>query len=176
MQREAGFEIGETTWLPYDAADTYFRALQVGLLNTLRVSLFAIVLATGLGGLIGLARFSSNWLLTTIATAYVEIIRNVPLVVQLFFLYAWMTELLPAPAQALEPLQGVFLSNRGVAFPIIIGLAPLELEYPQFRGFYRRRYAVARIRHPALRALVIYRGLYRRNRARRLPIDSSRAS
>lgn len=135
LQREAGFEIGETTWLPYDAADTYFRALQVGLLNTLRVSLFAIVLATGLGGLIGLARFSSNWLLTTIATAYVEIIRNVPLVVQLFFLYAWMTELLPAPAQALEPLHGVFLSNRGVAFPIITGLAPLELEYPQFRGF-----------------------------------------
>jgi general L-amino acid transport system permease protein len=135
LQREAGFEIGETTWLPYDAADTYFRALQVGLLNTLRVSLFAIVLATGLGGLIGLARFSPNWLLTTIATVYVEIIRNVPLVVQLFFLYAWMTELLPAPAQALEPLQGIFLSNRGVAFPIIIGLAPFELEYPQFRGF-----------------------------------------
>lgn len=135
LQREAGFEIGETTWLSYDAADTYLRALHVGFLNTLRVSLLAIALATGLGALVGLARFSPNWLLRTIAAAYVEIVRNVPLVVQLFFLYAWMTELLPAAAEALEPLPGVFLSKRGVAFPIITSLTPLEFEYPQFRGF-----------------------------------------
>jgi general L-amino acid transport system permease protein len=135
LTREAGFEIGETTFLSYSAADTYLRALGIGILNTLRVSALAIVLSTMLGMFVGLARLSNNWLLAKLAAAYVEGFRNVPLVVQLFFLYAVIAESLPAPADALNPVPGVFLSNRGIAFPILASLAPFQLEYPQFSGF-----------------------------------------
>jgi general L-amino acid transport system permease protein len=119
LQREAGFEIGETPFLSYSAADTYARAIAVGLINTFRVALIGIVLATVLGTLIGLARLSRNWLLAKLATGYVELLRNIPLLVQLFFLYVLITENLPGPRQALHPLPGVFLSNRGFAFPIL---------------------------------------------------------
>jgi general L-amino acid transport system permease protein len=115
LSREGGFEIGETTFLSYNAGDSYLKAITVGFLNTLRVAALAIIFSTVLGVSIGLARLSPNWLITKIAAAYVEVIRNVPLVVQLFFWYAVITESLPAPAEALNPLPGVFLSNRGFA-------------------------------------------------------------
>ena len=118
LGREAGFAIGETTLLSYSAADTYFRALAVGVANTLRVALIGIVAATVLGTLIGLARLSRNWLLAKLAGGYIEFIRNVPLLVQLFFLYALITEYLPAPRAALEPLPGWYLSNRGIFVPV----------------------------------------------------------
>jgi general L-amino acid transport system permease protein len=117
LWREAGFEIGETGAIAFGAADHYLRALGVGLWNTFRVAAIAVVFATLLGTLIGLARLSPNWLLARIANAYVEIIRNVPLLVQLFFWYAIITENLPDTGNALQPLAGVFLSNRGIAFP-----------------------------------------------------------
>jgi len=119
LSREAGFEIGETTLFGYSAADSYARALAVGLANTFRVALAGVVLATVLGTLIGLARLSSNWLLARLAAAYVEGIRNVPLLVQLFFWYVLITENLPGPRGALSPLPGVFLSNRGIALPVL---------------------------------------------------------
>jgi general L-amino acid transport system permease protein len=135
LSREAGFEIGETTLLSYNAADTYLRAIAVGLLNTFRVATLAIIFSTLLGGFLGLARLSLNWLLTKLAAGYIEVIRNVPLVVQLFFWYAVITEGLPAPAEALNPAPGVFLSNRGLAFPILASALPLKLDYPQLSGF-----------------------------------------
>lgn len=135
LWREAGFEIGETTLLSYSAAGTYFRALAVGLLNTFRVASLAIICSTLLGLLIGLARLSLNWLLARIAAGYVEVIRNVPLIVQLFFWYAVITESLPTPAEALNPLPGVFLSNRGLAFPIPASWAPIGIDYPILSGF-----------------------------------------
>jgi general L-amino acid transport system permease protein len=135
LGREAGFEIGESTFLSYSAADAYLKALTVGLLNTFRVALLAIVFATMLGVLIGLARLSVNWLLANIAAGYVEVMRNVPLIVQLFFWYAVITEALPAPAEALSPVPGVFLSNRGLAFPLPASLAPLSFNYPILSGF-----------------------------------------
>jgi len=119
LAREAGFEIGESPFLAYGAADSYARAIVVGLINTFRVALIGIVLATVLGTLIGLARLSHNWLLAKLAAGYVEVVRNVPLLVQLFFLYAVITENLPGPREALNPLPGVFLSNRGIAFPVL---------------------------------------------------------
>ena len=118
LGREAGFAIGETTFIAYSAADTYLRALAVGLANTLRVSLLGIVVATVLGTLIGLARLSRNWLAARLAATYVEFIRNVPLLVQLFFWYVLITETLPGPRAALAPLPGVFLSNRGINLPL----------------------------------------------------------
>jgi general L-amino acid transport system permease protein len=118
LAREAGFEIGETSLIPYSAADSYLRALAVGLANTFRVALIGIVAATVLGTLIGLARLSRNWLIAKLAAGYVEFVRNVPLLVQLFFWYAIITENLPGPRQALEPLPDVYLSNRGIFFPV----------------------------------------------------------
>jgi len=120
LQREAGFAIGETTLVPYSPADTYLRALAVGLANTFRVALLGIVLATVVGTLVGLARLSSNWLISRLATVYVEVLRNVPLLVQLFFWYAIISENLPSPRAALNPMPGVFLSNRGIALPTLI--------------------------------------------------------
>jgi len=117
LQREAGFEIGESAFLRYSAADSYLRALVVGLTNTLSVALVGIVLASVLGTAVGLFRLSKNFLLRTLAGAYVEFIRNSPLLVQLFFWYALITEALPHPRAALEPLPGFFLSNRGIFVP-----------------------------------------------------------
>lgn len=117
LSREAGFEIGETGSLAYSAADSYLRALGVGLWNTVRVAALGVVLATMLGTLMGLARLSPNWLLEKLAAGYVEVVRNVPLLVQLFFWYALISENLPGPREALNPLPGVFLSNRGIVFP-----------------------------------------------------------
>ena len=118
LGREAGFEIGETTLLAFSAADSYLRALAVGLLNTFRVALAGVVLATLVGTLVGLARLSPNWLLAKLSAAYIEVLRNVPLIVQLFFWYTLIAENLPGPRDALEPLPGVFLSNRGLALPL----------------------------------------------------------
>jgi general L-amino acid transport system permease protein len=126
LGREAGFEIGESFFLRYGAADSYLRALAVGLVNTLMVSAIGIVLATGLGTAIGLFRLSTNSLLKMISTAYVEFVRNVPLLVQLFFWYALITESLPIAREALEPLPGVFLSNRGIFFPSFSGAPVLQ--------------------------------------------------
>ena len=135
LGREAGFEIGETTFIAYGAADSYLRALAVGLLNTFRVAAIGVVAATLLGALIGLARLSPNWLLGKLAAGYVEVIRNVPLLVQLFFWYAVIAENLPGPREALQPLPGVFLSNRGIVLPAIASWLPFALEMPRLEGF-----------------------------------------
>lgn len=119
LWRESGFAIGETTFLSYSPADTYLRALLVGVLNTLCVASLAIIFSTLAGVLVGLARLSSHWLLENLAAGYIEIIRNVPLVVQLFFWYALITENLPAPAEAWNPAPGIWISNRGIAFPLL---------------------------------------------------------
>lgn len=135
LAREAGFEIGETTFLAYGAADSYLRALAVGLFNTFRVAAIGVVAATLLGAVVGLARLSPNWLLAKLAAGYVEVIRNVPLLVQLFFWYAVIAENLPGPRDALQPLPGVFLSNRGIVLPAIVSWLPFALEIPRLEGF-----------------------------------------
>ncbi len=120
LHREAGFAIGETP-ISYSPADTYGRAILVGLLNTLRVAVIGIVLATILGTLIGIGRLSKNWLVAKVTSFYVEVMRNVPLLLQLFFWYALITENMPGPRQAHNPLPGVFISNRGLKVPALEG-------------------------------------------------------
>jgi general L-amino acid transport system permease protein len=115
LSREAGLPIGESL-IEYSPTDTYLRALTVGLLNTLKIAVVGIVLATVLGTLVGIARLSRNWLLSKIAGVYVEVIRDLPLLLQLLFWYAIM-QTLPGPRQALNPVEGVFLSNRGLKLP-----------------------------------------------------------
>jgi general L-amino acid transport system permease protein len=117
LRREAGLPIAENV-IDYNPTDTYFRALLVGLLNTLKVALVGIVLATILGTLIGIARLSRNWLLAKLSAIYVEVIRDLPLLLQLLFWYA-LLQGLPGPRQALNPMDGVFLSNRGLKLPWI---------------------------------------------------------
>ncbi len=117
LGREAGFAIGESA-IAYDPQDSYGRAILVGLLNTLRIAAAGIVLSTLLGCVIGVARLSRNWLVSKLAASYVEIVRNTPLLLQLFLWYALITESLPGPRQALTPLPGVFLSNRGLKLPL----------------------------------------------------------
>jgi general L-amino acid transport system permease protein len=126
LGREAGFEIGESAFVAYSAADSYLRALAVGLWNTARVALAGIVLATVLGGAIGLGRLSNNLLLKSLSAAYVEFLRNVPLLVQLFFWYVVIAEALPPPREALQPLPAVFLSSRGIFFPLPGSVPVLE--------------------------------------------------
>lgn len=116
LDREAGFQIGETL-IEFGPQDHYSTAFLVGILNTLKVSGIGILLATVLGVILGIARLSSNWLLARIAAFYVETVRNVPLLLQLFLWYGLLTEGLPGPRQAFEPLPGVFLSNRGLKLP-----------------------------------------------------------
>ena len=118
LQRTAGIPIGESL-LPYNpAVNTYGWALLIGVLNTLKVAVIGVVLATVLGTVIGVARLSRNWLVAKLAAVYVEVIRDVPLLLQLFFWYA-LLQGLPSPRQAFHPVPGVFLSNRGFRLPFV---------------------------------------------------------
>jgi len=117
LKQEAGFDIGESS-VDYSASDTYSQAFFVGVINTLKVSFIGIILSTGIGSIVGIARLSNNWLVAKLASIYVEGLRNIPLLLQLFFFYTMFTEKLPRPRQALEPINGVFLCNRGLFFPI----------------------------------------------------------
>src|SRR3954449_975069 len=120
LDREAGFSIGESL-IPYSPASTYARAFLVGLTNTLYVAALGIVLATVSGTLIGLARLSTNWLVAKLAQIYVETFRNVALPLQLFFWWGLLRGYGPAPRKAWQPLPDVFVSNRGLAFPLPYG-------------------------------------------------------
>jgi general L-amino acid transport system permease protein len=122
LGREASMPITDT-WLPYSPKDTYLWAFIVGVVNTLRVAVVGIVLATILGTAVGIARLSSNWLLSRLAAVYVEVLRDIPLLLQLLFWYVMMQALPPARG-AWKPIDGVFLSNRGLVVPSI----PLEGE------------------------------------------------
>jgi general L-amino acid transport system permease protein len=118
LGREAGFEIGDSV-IPYSPADTYGRAILVGLINTLKVSVLGIVMATVLGTAIGVGRLSNNWLLAKICEWYVEAFRNVPLLLWLFLFYKLISEAFPGPRQAIGLFwHSVYLSNRGVYFPV----------------------------------------------------------
>ena len=117
LDREAAFGIGESL-IAYSPADTYGRAFLVGLLNTLYAAGLGIVLATILGAVMGMARLSGNWLVRKLAQIYVETFRNIPLLLQLFFWWGLLRESAPAPRQAWQPLPDLFVSNRGVVFPV----------------------------------------------------------
>jgi general L-amino acid transport system permease protein len=117
LQKESAFEVGESL-IPYSAADTYGRALLVGTLNTLKVAFIGIVITLILGTIIGVARLSSNWLVARLAAVYIEVMQDIPILLQLFFWYALFYETLPSPGQAICPGAGIYLCNRGVAFTI----------------------------------------------------------
>ena len=115
LQDEAGFDISEG--ISYDPSDTYLKAFWVGVLNTLKVSIIGIVCATLIGLLFGIARLSSNWLIRTIAAAYVECFRNIPLLLQIIFWYTAVVAQLPNVRESFSLFGGVFINNRGVYLP-----------------------------------------------------------
>ncbi len=116
LKLTAGFDIGEHL-IPYSRASTYGRAFLVGVLNTLLVSFLGIIFATILGIIVGVSRLSGNWLLSRLATIYVEALRNIPLLVLLVFWYTGIFIKLPRPKDAIVLPGPIYLSNRGVAIP-----------------------------------------------------------
>jgi len=115
LRLEAGFQIGEG--ITYDPSDSYARAFLVGIVNTLRVTAVGIILTTMLGVVMGVARLSTNWLVNKIATVYVELIRNTPLLVQLFVWYFAIILKLPRVKESIALPGSIFISNRGAALP-----------------------------------------------------------
>jgi len=116
LGREAGFRIGESL-ISYGPEDSYGRAVIVGFLNTLKVSVVSLVIATVLGVVIGIGRLSENLALRKFTSFYVDCFRNTPLLLQLFFWYAVLTGLLPVARDALSFFGIAFLSKSGLIFP-----------------------------------------------------------
>ena len=117
LGKTASFEIGESL-IGYSSSNTYLRALFVGALNTIKVSFIGIVVTVILGTVVGIARLSTNWLVSKLASAYIEVMQDIPVLLQLFFWYAIFYEIFPGPRQALNPLTGLFLCNRGMIFAV----------------------------------------------------------
>ena len=138
LEERSGFGV-PMSLIAYSPQSTYLRAFEVGLLNTLLVSALGIVAATIIGFVMGVARLSSNWLIRSIATIYVEGLRNVPVLLQIFFWYFAVLGALPQPRDAVSIMDSVFLSNRGLyvpapipeanfwATPIVLGLSVLAV-------------------------------------------------
>lgn len=119
LDRTAGFGIIQRM-IDYTEASSYGRALLVGLLNTLVVAGLGIVFATILGFIVGVARLSSNWLVSRTATAFVEILRNIPLLLQLFFWYFVVLRNLPGMRERMTLIHGIDLNIGGLHVPRLV--------------------------------------------------------
>ncbi|MEX0751998.1 MAG: amino acid ABC transporter permease [Xanthobacteraceae bacterium] len=116
LEQTAGFDVSQSL-IPYRATDSYGRLFLVGLSNTLLVSALGILFATAIGFTVGIARLSSNWLVSRLAGAYVEALRNLPLLFQLLFWYLAVLGTLPAARESISIFGEVFLNNRGIVTP-----------------------------------------------------------
>ena len=116
LQGRAGFDIAQTP-IAYSSDSTYMRALVLGLVNTLIVAVCGIVTASIVGLLVGIGRLSSNWLIARLCTVYVEIFRNIPPLLVIFFWYKGVLSLLPDVREALSLPLYVYVSNRGIYTP-----------------------------------------------------------
>lgn len=112
LNNTAGFDVNQAL-ISYSGSDSYSRVLLVGILNTLLVSVIGIVLSTILGFLVALGRLSPNVLLSRVSGAYVELIRNLPLLFQILFWYLAVLSALPGPRQSISLFSTFFLNNRG---------------------------------------------------------------
>ncbi len=148
LGRTANFDI-QMTLVDYDQASTYSRALLVAFLNTLLVAGVGIVLASFLGFTVGVARLSKNWLVAKLAESYIEIIRNVPLLLQLFFWYFAVLRALPGPQDGLSLLDTFHLNLRGLYMPrplfeSAMWVVPIAFAVALVAGWLIRRWARAR--------------------------------
>ena len=124
----AGFGIITTPFVEYSESSNYFTVFLVGLVNTIIVALVGCLLALALGFVVGIARLSSNWLVQKIATFYIELFRNVPLLLQILFWYSAVLKPLPGPRELHEAGDAVWfsLNNRGIIFAEPIGQAGFQ--------------------------------------------------
>ena len=116
LEEPASYDINQAL-IPYNSRDTHFRAGVVGLINTGLIAVAGCIFATILGFIFGVLRLSSNWLINKIVYCYVEFIRNVPVLVQILLWHGVIVHTLPPPRSAMNPVEGVFLSNRGFYVP-----------------------------------------------------------
>lgn len=121
LNSRAGFDVAQSL-IAYSSDSTYLRALQVGLLNTLVIGFFGIITATIVGLLVGIGRLSHNWLISRLSTVYVEIFRNIPPLLVIFFWYLGVLALLPAIRTIFQHVKDnpgavFFISNRGIYMP-----------------------------------------------------------
>ena len=119
LNSQASFDIGESL-IPYNPADSYSRAIAVGLVNSLRVTVLGLVLATIVGLIVGIARLSDNWLVRKLALVYVETFRNIPLLLQLFFWYFAVFGQLPLIDKRITLPGPILLTNQGIALPWLV--------------------------------------------------------
>jgi len=144
----AGFDI-IMYLVPYQASSTYGQALLVGLLNTLVVAAVGVVLATIIGFVMGVARLSRNWLISRLAAVYIEVIRNIPLLLQIIFWYLVLGKSTPSPKQSIAVADMVFISNRGLYMPAPVTepgfwLTPVALVVAIVASIFIHRWARAR--------------------------------
>ena len=116
LRGRAGFDIGQSL-IAYTSDSTYGRAIVVGFLNTMLVAILGIFTATVVGFIIGLGRLSRNWLIAKLCTLYVEIFRNIPVLLIIFFWYKGVLDSLPQVRDSIALPFNIFLNNRGLAFP-----------------------------------------------------------
>lgn len=160
LRTPAGFDIGESL-IAYDALDPYWKAFVVGILNTLRVAVIGIALATVLGTLLGIGRFARNAIVRGLCYAYVEFFRNVPVLLQLLMWYLILTDVLPPLSEAIS-IGGLFyLSNNGFKFPIPVretghAFAAIGLVAGAVLAWLYRRWAIRRFEQTGqVRSLVL---------------------
>jgi general L-amino acid transport system permease protein len=148
LNGRAGFDLGQTP-IEYSSDSTYWDALKVGLVNTVLVAAIGIITATIIGFLVGVGRLSRNWLIAKVCTVYVELFRNIPPLLVIFFWYFGVLSILPQPRQSLELPFGSWLNNRGLSMPKPIfedgsGLMLAGLGAAIIIAFFVRRWAKAR--------------------------------
>jgi general L-amino acid transport system permease protein len=146
LNGRAGFDVGQSL-IAFSSDSTYARALYVGLYNTLLVAITGIITATIIGFIVGIGRLSHNWLIAKICTVYVELFRNIPPLLVIFFWYSGVLAVLPQPRESIDLPFNSFLNNRGLAFPkAIFGdsfwLVLVALVVAVALAFLLRRYSI----------------------------------
>lgn len=168
MQRTSGFRVSEGPH--FERSDPYWRAYFVGVVNSVRVIVFGLILATLLGIIAGVAQLSNNWLLRNVFTVYVEVFRNTPLLVQLFFWYFAIILKLPSLEDSIKLPGPIYLSQRGVFLPwpqpragftawLVISLLGVVLAVAAYIWRSRRKLSTGQDSHAALYAAAPLIGL-----------------
>jgi general L-amino acid transport system permease protein len=117
LNDEAGFAVNDNFFLDYSPASTNLQAFYVGIVNTLIVAITGIFFASVLGLIVGISRLSSNYLIRKIATVYIEIFRNIPILLQILFWYSIALSTFPPPKNSINFFDSIFLNSRGLYLP-----------------------------------------------------------
>ncbi|WP_420376983.1 ABC transporter permease subunit, partial [Sinorhizobium meliloti] len=152
LRSRAGFDVGQSL-ISFTSDSTYGRALLVGFINTLLVAITGIITATIIGFLVGIGRLSHNWIIAKLSLAYVEVFRNIPPLLVIFFWYSGVLSILPQARDALTLPFDIFLSNRGVAFPRPV--AGEGAEYTLLAFIFLVPMLIPRIPYKGLNALLL---------------------